>query len=85
MPNTASAAKQARAALRRRKHNLAARSKLRSMQKEFLSLAKAGKKEELKALFPKVISALDRAVKGGHMHRNAANHRKSRFTALVKA
>lgn len=85
MPNTASAAKQARAALRRRERNLAARSKLRSVQKEFLSLARDGKKEELKALFPKVISVLDKAVKGGHMHRNAANHRKSRYSALVKA
>ena len=83
MPNTASAAKQARASERRRQRNQSAKSNLRSMQKKFLDLLSDGKKEEAKALFPEVISTLDKAAKRGLIHRNAADRRKSRFSARL--
>lgn len=85
MPNTASAAKQARAGARRRERNQLATSQLRSVLKKFLAAAKAEKKDDAKAMYPKVTSALDKAVKRGIIHRNAADRRKSRFNAMLKA
>lgn len=84
MPNTASAAKQARASQRRRERNQLARAQLRSIQKRFLSILSGGKKDDAKALYPKVVSTLDKAVKRGLLHRNAANRRKSRLAAQLK-
>ena len=85
MPNTASAAKQARGSIRRRERNRSATSYLHSIQKRFLLTLKGGKKDEASALYPKVVSVLDRAVKRGLIHRNAAARRKSRLGARLKA
>jgi small subunit ribosomal protein S20 len=85
MPNTASAAKQARASLKRQVRNRSAVSYLHTIQKRFLSTLSSGKKEEAKGLYPKVVSVLDKAAKRGLIHRNAADRRKSRLAARLKA
>lgn len=85
MPNTASAAKQARASVRRRIRNRAVTSYVHSIQKSFLSLLSSGKKDDAKALYPKLVSTLDKAVKRGLLHANAAARRKSRLGARLKA
>jgi small subunit ribosomal protein S20 len=84
MPNTASAAKQARASLRRRDRNKLAKSQLRSIQKRFATTLAEGKKEDAQKMFPQVMSALDKAVKRGLLHRNAADRRKSRLSRHLK-
>jgi small subunit ribosomal protein S20 len=84
MPNTASAAKQARSSKRRHVRNRAATSQLHSIQKRFLATLSSGKKDEAKALYPKVTSILDKAVKRGLLHRNAAARYKSRLAARLK-
>ncbi|MSR65707.1 MAG: 30S ribosomal protein S20 [Verrucomicrobiae bacterium] len=85
MPNTASAAKQARAGIRRRLRNNLAKTQLRSILKKFLATVKSGKKDDATALYPKVVSVLDRAVKNGRVHRNAAARSKSRLNKRLKA
>jgi small subunit ribosomal protein S20 len=85
MPNTASAAKQARSSLRRQIRNRSATSYVHSIQKTFLATLSSGKKDEAKALYPKVVSILDKAAKRGLIHRNAADRRKSRLAARLKA
>lgn len=85
MPNTRSAAKHARASLRRRERNQIVATRLRSIQKRFQVLLEGGKKEEARALYPKVMSALDKAVKGGYLHANAANRRKARLGRRLAA
>ena len=79
MANTQSAAKRSRQALDRAQHNRGVRTRLRGLQKEARGSAKpdANKIREL-------ISALDKAVKRGVIHRNAADRRKARLNRLLK-
>ncbi len=85
MPNTASAAKQARASARRHERNQQAVSRLRSIRKKFLASLSAGKKDEATALYRNVVSALDKAAASGIIHKNAASRSKARLGAQLKA
>ncbi len=85
MPSTRSAAKQARASLRRQARNQTAESNLYSTLRKMSALLQGGKKDEAKALYPKVVSTLDKAVQHGRLHRNAAARRKSRLAHALKA
>jgi small subunit ribosomal protein S20 len=84
MANTRSAAKQARAALRRRTRNRAQLGTVRSSAKKIRSLAKAGNTEEAGKLLSQFQSQIDRAAKKGVVHRNAASRQKKRIAALLK-
>lgn len=85
MPNTRSAAKQARAGERRRLHNRNIKSKIHTLEKKFLSLVSAkdssGATEALRVL----TSAMDKAAKVQVITRNLASRKKSRLTARLKA
>jgi small subunit ribosomal protein S20 len=85
MPNTRSAAKQARASERRRSQNRTIKSKLHTLEKKFLSCieakdAKAGA-EALRA----ISSALDKAAKVKVITPNLASRKKSRLAARLKS
>jgi small subunit ribosomal protein S20 len=84
MANTRSAAKQARAALRRRALNRSQISTVRVSEKKIRALAKAGKTDEAAKLFPKFQSEIDRAAKKGVVHKNTASRHKERVAALLK-
>ena len=84
MANTKSAAKQARAAVRRRTRNRVQISTVRTSEKKIRALAKAGKTEEAAKLLPKFQSEIDRAAKKGVVHRNTASRHKQRVAALFK-
>ncbi len=84
MANTKSAAKQARAALRKRDHNRTLKDTARKLEKEFRSLISDGKLDEAKAVLPKVASAYDKAAKKKSIHANKASRKKSRIAALIK-
>jgi len=83
MANTKSAAKQARAAVRRRTRNRVQISTVRTSEKKIRSLAKAGKTDEAAKLLPKFQSEIDRAAKKGVVHRNTASRHKARVAALL--
>ena len=84
MANTRSAAKQARAAVRRRARNRVQISTVRSSEKKIRSLAKAGKTEEAAKLLSAFQSQIDRAAKTGVVHKNTASRHKKRVAALLK-
>jgi small subunit ribosomal protein S20 len=84
MANTRSAAKQARAALRRRSRNRVQIGTVRSSEKKIRSLAKAGNIAEAAKLLPAFQSQIDRAAKKGVVHKNTASRHKQRIAALLK-
>jgi len=84
MANTRSAAKQARAAVRRRARNRTQISTVRTSEKKIRSLAKAGKTDEATKLVSEFQSQIDRAAKKGVVHKNTASRHKQRVAALLK-
>jgi small subunit ribosomal protein S20 len=84
MANTKSAAKRARQTERRTARNRAVTTGVKSQLKKTRS-ALTGGKDAAKAEFQKLSSVLDKAVKSGRIHRNAANRQKSAFNRKIAA
>jgi len=85
MANTRSAAKQARASLRRKAHNHAIKSRLHTLEKKFLAAVSAKQSPEATTAYRAVVSALDKAAKTKVIHHNVAARKKSRLTARLKS
>ncbi len=88
MANTKSAIKAARKALRFAARNRNVKTRLKTLQKKFRSgLSHKGDAAAAKTVGNAYAAAMDRAVKSGVVHRNAANHAKSHVAkyALAKA
>ena len=84
MANTRSAAKQARASLRRGAQNKSIKSRLHSLEKRFLAAISAKKAPDAAELYRLLSSALDKAAKTQVIHRNNASRKKSRLSAHLK-
>jgi small subunit ribosomal protein S20 len=84
MPRTKSAAKQARASLRRHSHNRAIKSRLHTLEGKLLALVNAKKGTEAAAAYREMSSALDKAAKVQVIHANTASRKKSRLAAALK-
>lgn len=82
MANTRSARKRARQTTTRTIANRRALTAVKNRLKEVRLALKGGKKDEATAAAQKFVSAIDKAVKTGRVHRNAANRHKS---AISKA
>jgi small subunit ribosomal protein S20 len=85
MPRTASAAKQARASLRRQGHNRAIKSKLHTLENRLLALVVEKKANEAAEAYRLLSSVLDKAAKTKVIHRNLASRKKSRLAARLKS
>jgi small subunit ribosomal protein S20 len=85
MARTKSAAKQARASLRRQAHNKSIKSKLHTLEAKFMAAVKAQKADEAASALRDLSSALDKAAKVKVVHSNLADRKKSRLTARFKA
>jgi small subunit ribosomal protein S20 len=83
MPNTKSAEKRMRNSLRKQLHNRSVVSHLRKLEKNYRDLAKAGKKEDAAKVLRDVVSAFDKAVKSGVVHKATASRKKSRHTLAL--
>jgi small subunit ribosomal protein S20 len=79
MANTKSAAKRARQSTRRTAVNKRSLTAVKNQLKAVRETLKGGKKDEVKAAASKFVSTIDKAVKAGRVHRNAANRHKSRL------
>ncbi len=77
MANTKSAIKAARKAVRFTLRNKAIKTRLKSLHKKFDAAVKAKDAAAAKAAGSAYVSAMDRAVKSGVVHRNAASHAKA--------
>jgi small subunit ribosomal protein S20 len=84
MANTRSAAKQARASLRREAQNKSIKSRLHTLEKKFLAAVTAKNAQDANALYRLLSSALDKAAKTRVIHRNNASRKKSRLSARLK-
>jgi small subunit ribosomal protein S20 len=85
MANTASAAKRARQTVRRTARNRVVKVNVKSVLKDIRAAIAGGKKDEAKALLPKVSRVLDKAANSGRVHKNKANRHKGDLAAQIAA
>ena len=83
--NIKSAEKRAKQAVRRRAHNMAARSRLRTSIKKVLNAVDAGKTTEAVEALKSAQPVIDTMVTKGIIHRNKAARHKRELNAKVKA
>jgi small subunit ribosomal protein S20 len=83
MPNHKSAEKRMRQNEKRRLINRGNRSRLRTEIKRLRAALDAGDREGLQAAYAETVSAIDKSVNKGVLHRNAAARYKSRLTERV--
>ncbi len=84
MPNTRSAAKQARASVRKQSRNKSIKSRLHTLERSFESFVGEKKATEATATYRLLTSALDKAAKVQVIHPNTASRKKSRLAARLK-
>jgi small subunit ribosomal protein S20 len=83
MPNTKSAARRVRSSARRQLHNKSIKSKLKTLEKNYLDLAHSGDKDKASAALRSITSALDKAAKAGVLHSNTTSRKKSRLALKI--
>jgi small subunit ribosomal protein S20 len=85
MANTQSAIKAARKSVRLALRNKAAKTRLKGLHKRFDAAVKSGDAASSKTAGIAYLSAMDKAVKSGVVHRNAASRAKSHAAKYVLA
>ena len=85
MANIKSAEKRAKQSVKRRAHNMAARSRLRTSIKKVLTAIGAGQKDEATAALKAAQPVIDTMVTKGIIHRNKAARHKRELNAKIKA
>jgi small subunit ribosomal protein S20 len=85
MANTKSAIKAARRAARLTVRNRGVLTRIKTLHKKFSSAAASGDAKSAKAVGIEYVSAMDRAVKSGVVHRNAASRAKAHAAKFVMA
>ncbi len=83
MPNTKSAAKAMRQALRRKSYNLKTKDKFKSATKKVKRFITASQADEAMKALQEAMSALDKAVKKHVIHKNTASRKKSRLAKAI--
>lgn len=84
MANIKSAEKRARQTIKRKAHNAASRSRLRTAIKNVTAAVDAGNKDEALAKLKVAVPVIDTMVNKGIIHRNKAARHKSQLNARVK-
>jgi small subunit ribosomal protein S20 len=79
MPNTKSAERRMRSNVRRHQRNQSAKSRIKTLEKNYLGALASGKKEDATAAYRTLTSALDHSAKSGVVHANRASRKKSRL------
>lgn len=85
MPNTKSAKRRMRNSARKHTANKSAKSRLKTLERNYLDALKGGKKDEATTALRAVTSAYDKAAKTGVIHRAMANRKKSRLSTRLAA
>lgn len=83
MPNTKSAQKRQRSNEAKTARNTTAKSRVRTLEKKFRTLAADGDKDGAAAALKVTFSALDKAAKNGVIHKSTANRKKSRLAKVA--
>ncbi|HYG23003.1 MAG TPA: 30S ribosomal protein S20 [Verrucomicrobiae bacterium] len=85
MPNTKSAERRMRSSARKNLQNRRVKSRLHTLEKNYLALVTAGKKEDAAKALRSVASAFDKAAKTGVVHKGTADRKKSRLSVRLNA
>ncbi|MEO0998215.1 MAG: 30S ribosomal protein S20 [Pseudomonadota bacterium] len=85
MANIKSARKRARQGEKRRLHNMALRSRMRTHIKNVIKAVEQGDKDLATANYAKAVPVIDSMVNKGIVHRNKAARHKSRLNKMVRA
>lgn len=85
MANHVSALKRARQTETKTTANKANKSRVRTALRSLRSALTEGDKTKLDTTFRETVSALDKSVQKGVLHKNTASRYKSRLAARVKA
>ena len=85
MANIKSAEKRAKQSLKRRAHNVAARSRFRTSIKKVLTAIQSGDKAKATEAYKAAQPVIDTMVTKGIIHRNKAARHKRELNAKVKA
>lgn len=85
MANSVQARKRARQAEKRRQHNTALRSRMRTFVKKVQAAIAAGDKAAAQQAFKEAQPIVDGMVNKGLIHKNKAARHKSRLSAVIKA
>lgn len=83
MPNHRSAEKRDRQNAKRNAINTTNRTRLRTSIKKLRAVIDAGNSQDAQALLSETVSAIDKSVQKGILHRNAAARHKARLTGHV--
>ncbi len=83
MPNTKSAERRMRNSARKQIANRSVKSRLHTLERSYLSLLGAGKKEDATSALRNISSAFDKAAKSGVVHRATADRKKSRLAVRL--
>lgn len=83
--NIKSARKRARQGEKRRQHNMAQRSKMRTFIKNVIKAVEAGDKSAASASYTSAVPVIDAMVSKGIIHKNKAARHKSRLNKMVRA
>lgn len=79
MPNTKSAERRMRNSARKHLQNHSVKSRLKTLERNYEDILKAGKKQDASKALAIVNSALDKAAKRGVIHKAKADRKKSRL------
>ena len=85
MANIKSAKKRARQAIKRRAHNVAMRSRVRTAVRNVVKAVESGNKDVAKATFAAVVPEIDRMAGKGILTKSRAAHYKSQLNAKLRA
>lgn len=85
MANIKSAAKKARQSEKRRQHNAAMRTRVRSAVKKAVKAVKDGNAGPALSAYQAAVPEIDTMVNKGIIHRNKAARHKSRINKALKA
>ena len=85
MANHFSALKRARQTVKRTANNRANRSQLRTSLRDLRESLAKGDKAATEQTYRKTVSALDKAIQKGVIHKNTASRYKSRLAARLNA
>ena len=85
MANHVSALKRVRQTAKKTEVNRNNRSRVRGALRKMREVVAAGDKKAAETQFRETVSALDKAIQKGVLHKNTAGRYKSRLAARVKA
>lgn len=84
MANIQSARKRAKQTVKRRAHNMALRSRMRTSIKNVLKAIESGNKEDASAAYKSAVPVIDSMTNKGIVHKNKAARHKSRLSKRIQ-